>query len=382
MVYQPEEDSRLIIRCLPKDIQGKHVLEIGCGSGVVSVEAARRGAKVVAVDIDPAAVRTTREAALDARVTVVACEGDLFEPVAGERFDLILCNPPYLPDDPSDPDLALDGGREGSEFIARFLEGASEHLAEEGSIILLYSSKTGEEEVLSNVEENGFTCRPLARQGVGFFEELVVVELQAAPDQKDEGFLAKGKRGIVSTMMRDDVKVLVKEHNPDAAVDTIAHEATMTKLLNEHGIGPHFISFSEGKLVREYVEGERIEDFLSHAIAEEARMIVHQTLAQCRTMDRIGINKFEMTNPYKHLLVRRKADGAVEVVMIDFERCRRTEKPKNVTQACQYFAKARLLDLFTKAGLFVDGERLKELGTKYKREGYDEGVFRELLAMF
>ena len=112
-VYQPAEDSYLMKQCLPINLQGKKVLEIGSGSGFLSVEAARRGAEIIAIDINPLAVKATRKAALDAKVTVVACEGDMFEPVTGELFDLVICNPPYLPNEPKDPDLALDGGPEG-----------------------------------------------------------------------------------------------------------------------------------------------------------------------------------------------------------------------------------------------------------------------------
>jgi release factor glutamine methyltransferase len=73
------------------------VLDLGCGSGVVGLVAARRGAHVLALDINPAAVPCSqynvRRNGLDERVFV--CRGDLFEPLIG-GFELILFNPPYL----------------------------------------------------------------------------------------------------------------------------------------------------------------------------------------------------------------------------------------------------------------------------------------------
>ena len=50
-VYEPAEDSFLMKQCLPASLQGKRVLEVGSGSGFLSVECARRGAKMLAVDI-------------------------------------------------------------------------------------------------------------------------------------------------------------------------------------------------------------------------------------------------------------------------------------------------------------------------------------------
>lgn len=176
-VYEPQEDSFLLRSCLPDDLRGVKVLEVGCGSGLLAVEAARRGGEVVAVDINPSAVRLTRQAALDAHVTVVACEGDLFEPVAGERFGLVLCNPPYLPDEPRDPDVALDGGPEGWEYIDRFLSVVGDHLEDDGKVLLLFSSYSKPDKVALSMARHGLVSRVLAKKEVGFFEELFVVEL-------------------------------------------------------------------------------------------------------------------------------------------------------------------------------------------------------------
>ena len=184
MVYEPQEDSFLLRRCLPQDLSGVKVLEVGSGSGLLSVEAARRGGDVVALDIDPVAVAATRKAALDAQVTVVACESDLFEAVAGERFDLVLCNPPYLPDEPKDPDIALDGGPEGWEWIDRFLAEVGDHLTPDGRILLLFSSHSKPDKVAASLHAHGFVSKLLGKQEVGFFEELFVVELVRRGDTK------------------------------------------------------------------------------------------------------------------------------------------------------------------------------------------------------
>ncbi len=78
---------------------GARWLELGCGSGVVACALARAGAEVTAVDIDPQAVRNTRLNAALADLPVRVLEGDLFGPVAGERFAGVVANLPFWPGD-------------------------------------------------------------------------------------------------------------------------------------------------------------------------------------------------------------------------------------------------------------------------------------------
>ena len=80
------------------------VLDMGTGSGICAVIAARHARRVVAVDINPAAVRCAKVNALLNHVEhkIDVRYGDLFAPVAGERFDVILFNPPFLRGAPRD----------------------------------------------------------------------------------------------------------------------------------------------------------------------------------------------------------------------------------------------------------------------------------------
>jgi release factor glutamine methyltransferase len=118
---------------------GVRVLDMGTGSGVCAVFAARRGAQVVAVDINPAAVRCTRINALANHVenTLDAREGDLFEPVCGERFDFVLFNPPFFRGAPKD---ALDQAWRGEDVLERFAAGLRKHLLPGGHALLLFST--------------------------------------------------------------------------------------------------------------------------------------------------------------------------------------------------------------------------------------------------
>lgn len=104
---------------------GERWLEIGAGSGVVACALARAGARVTATDIDPEAVRNTRLNAALAGLTVDVREGDLFAPVAGERFDVVVANLPFWPGDGTGLPLgrAFSGGEDFAllrRFVAEF----------------------------------------------------------------------------------------------------------------------------------------------------------------------------------------------------------------------------------------------------------------------
>jgi ribosomal protein L3 glutamine methyltransferase len=124
------------------------VLDLCTGSGALAVLAAMRfpDAEIDAVDISAdaleVAARNVEEHGLGERITL-RC-GDLFAPVAGERYDLIISNPPYVdaegmaalpPECRHEPALALDGGRDGIDVIARILAEAGRHLTEDGGLL-------------------------------------------------------------------------------------------------------------------------------------------------------------------------------------------------------------------------------------------------------
>src|SRR5262245_9571670 len=94
-------------------LRGTTFLEVGCGSGVVALCAAKAGAEVTAVDINPEAVRCTLVNAATNHVRVDARVGDLFSCVAGLRFDVIAWNPPFLRAEAATlADAAFYGGRD------------------------------------------------------------------------------------------------------------------------------------------------------------------------------------------------------------------------------------------------------------------------------
>jgi methylase of polypeptide subunit release factors len=118
---------------------GATVLDLGTGSGVLAVAAARIARSVVAVDIDPAAVRCARINALLNRVDdrVEVRQGSFFDPVAGERFDVVLCNPPFYHGEPRTP---FEGALYSTDFAGRFSDGLPGHLTESGFALVVLST--------------------------------------------------------------------------------------------------------------------------------------------------------------------------------------------------------------------------------------------------
>jgi HemK-related putative methylase len=349
-VYAPREDSFLLEEFV-KELAFGSVLDMGTGSGIQAKAAAKKEnvKSVLAVDINPQAVKELEKKAIK-KIKVI--QSNLFQNIT-KKFDTIIFNPPYLPNEEKDPDLALDGGEEGWELIEVFLKQARNHLKEKGIILLLFSNLTNKEKIDKIIKEQTFEKKLLGKKSLAFFEELYVYKLTL----KD--IYGKGKRGII-TVEND---VCIKEKNPDAKADTIEKEAFFLKKLNEIGVGPKFISYKDGKLKREFVEGKQLKEFLEEEKDKKRILeVFEKVLLQCFEMDKLNINKQELENPYKDIIITKD----YKVFLIDFERCRFTTKPKNLTQFLQYIAKVSYI--LKERNVNINKEELITLGKEYKKE--------------
>jgi release factor glutamine methyltransferase len=149
---------------------GARVLDLGSGSGVLAIAAACAGAShVTAVDVSRRAVLASRLNARRNGVAVRALRGDLFEPVHGESFDLIVSNPPYIPsagDTLPDrgPRRALDAGTRGRAFLDRICASARHHLTPGGAVLLIHSSISSEQVTIDALRRGGLEPRTVFRQ--------------------------------------------------------------------------------------------------------------------------------------------------------------------------------------------------------------------------
>lgn len=84
----------------PLDLKDKNFLELGCGSGIISLFAASKGATVTASDINQTAITILEEAAINNEISINVVYSDLFESLQNQQFDYIIINPPYYPKAP------------------------------------------------------------------------------------------------------------------------------------------------------------------------------------------------------------------------------------------------------------------------------------------
>jgi release factor glutamine methyltransferase len=182
MVYQPAEDSRMLAETVVGHVESEdRVLDVGTGSGYVAARVAEAtGATVVGSDINPDACRQAREAG------VPAVRADMFGPFCDKSFNVVVCNPPYLPTPPEREwddwmEQALSGGEDGRAMVDPFVEGAGRVLGEGGVAYLLVSTLTGLDAVRETATDSGFETAVVAEESHPF-ERLVVFELARSTD--------------------------------------------------------------------------------------------------------------------------------------------------------------------------------------------------------
>jgi release factor glutamine methyltransferase len=132
--------SRTICRYLKtQSISGKKIIEIGCGSGVISIFAAKEKANVLACDINALAVSTTIANSQLNNVSIQTVQSNLFEKIIENQFELIINNPPYYPKDPiTMEDHAWYAGKDFNYF-QRLFRDSKKHLAVKGKLMLVLS---------------------------------------------------------------------------------------------------------------------------------------------------------------------------------------------------------------------------------------------------
>lgn len=179
-MYEPREDS-FLIKAHIKDYAKGSVLDMGAGSGILAEEASGYCDIVTAADIDGEAINFHKKFNKNKKIKYVL--SDLFSNIyIRQKFDLIIFNPPYLPDDPDVKDIALDGGKKGYGVIERFIKNAGNHLKKDGKILMLFSSLTNKPKVDKIIKENGFKFKLLETKKM-FFEELYVYLIENGTHQ-------------------------------------------------------------------------------------------------------------------------------------------------------------------------------------------------------
>jgi release factor glutamine methyltransferase len=181
-VYNPSDDSYLLLKVVEVS-PGMSFLDMGSGTGILGIHAAKTGAKVVCADSNPHAVDCTRRNAARNNVRLEVVRSNLFESVSG-LFDTIAFNPPYLPGKQSSTswiERSWSGGEEGSELTMSFLEDAWRYLLPGGRIYVVLSSIGGLMSALKTAKVR-YVAEMLEEHHM-FFESLFVYRFTVRSSQ-------------------------------------------------------------------------------------------------------------------------------------------------------------------------------------------------------
>jgi release factor glutamine methyltransferase len=164
--YAPAEDTYFLEDNLVNE-KGKYALDIGTGSGYLTRILSQNFLQVIGTDIDFDSLINQNKKTENC----ICCD-------AAEalhcKFDLIVCNMPYLQSDEI-LDRKVDGGKEGVEVPLKIIKSAIKCLSDSGKMLFVTSSLSNYEKLIEECKKLGLDCRIVARKKL-FFEELLIVQ--------------------------------------------------------------------------------------------------------------------------------------------------------------------------------------------------------------
>ena len=208
-VYPPQGDTSLLCEAAERAdvLAGARVLDVGTGTGAVALAAARGGAsQVTAIDVSARAVMAARLNATLRGLRLRVLRGDLFAPVAGETFGVILANPPYVAGGAPRAAHRLrgarawDGGHGGRLILDRICAQAPRHLEPDGTLLLVHSEFSGPEASLRALRRAGLRASVVARRP----EPFGPVMLSKAAAMERHGLIRPGQRHEELVVIRAD----------------------------------------------------------------------------------------------------------------------------------------------------------------------------------
>ena len=177
-MYAPSDDSYLLADCI-RQYNGRRALEIGIGSGLLLSILETNFAYVAGSDIDLRALQHCRQQTISSNTLLVCCDAGSAFGIG--KFDLIVSNPPYLPEDDDDDcyiirDPTVYGGPTGIETTVHFINSALPLLADDGKMLIVISS-FADSGALDNVVVENKMRKKVVKEKRLFYETLSIVEL-------------------------------------------------------------------------------------------------------------------------------------------------------------------------------------------------------------
>ena len=136
------------------DLQNKTFLELGCGCGIISLLASKKGAKVTASDINRTALEYLKIASEENKLEVECIYSNLFENLKGKQFDYIIINPPYYPNQPKNTKEQAWFCGENFEYFENLFQQLAKYISEENKTYMILSEDCNIKKITHIASEN------------------------------------------------------------------------------------------------------------------------------------------------------------------------------------------------------------------------------------
>jgi release factor glutamine methyltransferase len=152
--------TKLLLRYIAKDhLNQKTFLELGAGSGLLSIYAARKGAFVVASDINPIAISCIKANAEENWVEIETIHSDLFDSIPKQSFDYILINPPYYKKKPSSISECAWYCGENGEYFKHLFQCLDNYIHESSNVLMVLCDGCDLQMIKNLARENSFSMQ-------------------------------------------------------------------------------------------------------------------------------------------------------------------------------------------------------------------------------
>ncbi len=175
---------------------------------------------------------------------------------------------------------------------------------------------------------------------------------------KNKNIVGIGKRGVVIKLDSENCLKISK------GISFLKREFICLKQLNKHGIGPKAKQYFEDydAFIMEYLKGQFFKQFLNKENSKTKILkIIYEIMDQLFTLDDLCLTKEEMHKPVKHIIIRKN-----KPYLIDFERCKPSNKPSNLSQFLQYLSS--ISEILSEKRLILIRDGQLENIRKYKKD--------------